>query len=158
MKIHFNFRKKLIASFAVATLALSCKDSFLEVLPTGSLGEAQLASKAGVEGSLLGAYSMILGKNYSRLAGPNNWVLGSILGGDANKGTDAGDYTAINPIQRYEVDPTNGDINSVWNAKYEGISRCNSTIRLANASKELSATDKTKNHWRSSFYQRRLLL
>jgi starch-binding outer membrane protein, SusD/RagB family len=144
MKTNFNFKKKLIASFAVASLALSCKDSFLEVLPTGSLGEAQLTSKAGVEGSLLGAYSMILGKNYSRLAGPNNWVLGSILGGDANKGTDAGDYTTINPIQRYEVDPTNGDINSVWEAKYEGISRCNSTLRLAAASTVLSAADKAR--------------
>jgi hypothetical protein len=88
MKNKINLRKTLIATMAVASITFSCKDSFLEVLPTGSLGEAQLTSKAGVEGSLLGAYSMVLGKNYSRLAGPNNWVLGSILGGDANKGTD----------------------------------------------------------------------
>lgn len=144
MNIKLNFRRKLIATFAVASIAFSCKDSFLVVLPTGSLGEAQLTSSAGVEGTLLGAYSMILGKNYTRLAGPNNWVLGSILGGDANKGTDAGDFTTINPIQRYEVDPTNGEIGSVWNAKYEGISRCNSTLRLATASTALSATDKIR--------------
>lgn len=144
MKTNFNFRKKMIATVAVVSLAFSCKDSFLEVLPTGSLGEAQLTSKSGVEGSLLGAYSMMLGKNFSRLAGPNNWVFGSILGGDANKGTDPGDYTAINPIQRYESEATNGDIESTWNAKYEGISRSNSTIRLAAKSTDLSDADKKR--------------
>ncbi|MEY4538726.1 MAG: hypothetical protein RLZZ306_483 [Bacteroidota bacterium] len=144
MKNRINLRKTLITTLAVASITFSCKDSFLEVLPTGSLGEAQLTSKAGVEGALLGTYAMVLGKGYSRLAGPNNWVLGSIMGGDANKGTDAGDYTAINPIQRYEVDPTNGDIGSVWAAKYEGISRANSTIRLATSSTALSETDKKR--------------
>lgn len=144
MKNKINLRKTLITTLAVASITFSCKDSFLEVLPTGSLGEAQLTSKAGVEGSLLGAYSMMLGKNFSRLAGPNNWVFGSILGGDANKGTDPGDYTAINPIQRYEADATNGDITSAWLAKYEGISRTNSTIRLANKSTVLSADDKKR--------------
>jgi starch-binding outer membrane protein, SusD/RagB family len=144
MKNNINLRKTLIATLAVASITFSCKDSFLEVLPTGSLGEAQLTSKAGVEGTLLGAYSMMLGKNFSRLAGPNNWVFGSILGGDANKGTDPGDYTTINPIQRYESDPTNGDIGSTWNAKYEGISRANNTIRLANKSTVLSDADKKR--------------
>ena len=144
MKNKINLRKTLITTLAVASITFSCKDSFLEVLPTGSLGEAQLTSKAGVEGSLLGAYSMMLGKNFSRLAGPNNWVFGSIMGGDANKGTDPGDFTSINPIQRYEADATNGEITSTWLAKYEGISRTNSTIRLANKSTVLSADDKKR--------------
>ena len=144
MKNKINLRKTLITTLAVASITFSCKDSFLEVLPTGSLGEAQLTSKAGVEGTLLGAYSMMLGKNFSRLAGPNNWVFGSIMGGDANKGTDPGDFTSINPIQRYEADATNGEITSTWLAKYEGISRTNSTIRLANKSTVLSADDKKR--------------
>ena len=144
MNRNISLRKTLIATLAVASITFSCKDSFLEVLPTGSLGEAQLTSKAGVEGTLLGAYSMILGKNFSRLAGPNNWVFGSILGGDANKGTDPGDYTAINPMQRYESDANNGDIASTWLAKYEGISRANSTIRLAAKSTVLSDADKKR--------------
>ena len=37
-----------------------------------------------------------------------------------------------------------GDLNSTWQAKYEGISRCSATINLANGSKELSASDKTR--------------
>jgi hypothetical protein len=47
----------------------SCKeDTFLTVLPTGSLAQAQLSTKAGVEGALLGAYSMLAGKGYTRFA------------------------------------------------------------------------------------------
>jgi starch-binding outer membrane protein, SusD/RagB family len=129
---------------AMTVFAYSCKDSFLEIPATASLSEAQLTSKAGVEGALIGAYSALNAKGYSRLGAPNNWVYGSILGGDANKGTDAGDYTAINPMQRYEVDPTNGDVNDTWRPKYEGISRCNATIRLATASTALSDADKKR--------------
>jgi len=144
MKTTINFKNSLIATFAVASITFSCKDSFLEVAPTGSLGVAQLSSAAGVEGTLLGAYSMMLGKGFTQLAGPNNWVFGSILGGDANKGTDPGDFSAINPIQRYEADPTNGEFNGTWNAKYEGISRANATIRLATGSTALTDADKKR--------------
>lgn len=144
MKAINNFKKAFLIVAGVSVLTVACKDDFLNVPPTGSLAEAQLATKAGVEGALIGAYSMLGAKGYSRLAGPNNWVFGSIMGGDANKGTDAGDYTSINPIQRYEIDPTNGDMGSAWNSKYEGVSRCNATLRLLAASKDITDADKKR--------------
>lgn len=138
-----NLKKMGLTVLAVTTLTFSCKDSFLEVLPTGSIGEAQLLSPAGVQGALIGAYAQLGAKGFSRLAAPNNWVYGSIMGGESNKGTDPGDFTTINPIQRYEVDPTNGEVNSTWAAKYEGIARANSTIRLATASDQISEATRT---------------
>lgn len=138
-----NIKKGVLTTMAVTMLTFSCKDSFLEVLPTGSLGEAQLYSQAGLEGALIGAYSMLNGKGFGRPAGPNNWI-GQVLGGVSNKGTDAGDYTAMNPIQRYEVNPTSGDINALWQSKFEGIARANSTIRLATASEQVSDAVKTR--------------
>lgn len=141
MKKIINLRNAIVTTLAVTLVTFSCKDSFLEVLPTGTLGEAQLASKAGVEGALIGAYAAVGAKTFSRLGAPNNWVYGSILGGDANKGTDAGDYNSINPIQRYEINPTDGDLNSAWQAKYEGVARANSVLRLAAAAKDISAAD-----------------
>jgi hypothetical protein len=125
-------------------LTFACKDQFLEVPPTASLAQAQLSSKAGVEGALIGTYAQLAGKGFSRLAAPNNWVWGSIRGGENNKGTDPGDYSNINVMQRYEVPANDGDLNSTWQAKYEGIARANATINLANGSKELSASDKTR--------------
>lgn len=141
---YINFKKTFVTVIALTTVTFSCKDSFLEVLPTGSLGEAQLTSAAGVDGTLIGAYSMLNAKGFSRLSAPNNWVFGSILGGEANKGTDAGDFSSINPMQRYEVNAAEGELNATWNAKYEGVARANATIRLATASTVLSASDKAR--------------
>jgi hypothetical protein len=50
------------------------------------------------------------------MGSPSNWVWGSIRGGEANKGTDPGDYSDINPIQRFEALPSQGVINDKYNA------------------------------------------
>jgi starch-binding outer membrane protein, SusD/RagB family len=127
--------------FMVGTF--SCTDKFLEVPVTGQLSNAQLNSKAGIEGSLIGAYSMLNGRG-DRLASFANWVWGGIRGGDANKGTDPGDYSSINPLQRFETISTD-DVNGTWSRKYEGVARCNSTLRLlASAGSDVSAAEKTR--------------
>lgn len=138
--------KNLLILGAAATLSLatvSCKDSFLEVPVTGQLAGAQLSSKAGIEGSLIGAYSILNGRG-DRLASFANWVWGGIRGGDANKGTDPGDFSTINPIQRFETIST-GDVGGTWQRKYEGISRCNTTLNLLKkAPADMSAADVTR--------------
>ena len=135
------FKRMSIIMAMVMILVVSCKDSFLEVAPTGSLADAQLATKAGVEGLLIGAYAALNGVFGNRLEGPNHWVTGSICGGEANKGTDPGDYSSINPMQRYETDPTQGDLSALWRGRYEGISRCNTVLRLLAQAKDVSPAD-----------------
>lgn len=144
MKKYQILKRLSLVSASAFMLTFACKDQFLEVPPTASLAQAQLSSKAGVEGTLIGAYAQLAGKGFSRLAAANNWVWGSIRGGESNKGTDPGDYSNINLMQRYEVPAVDGDLNSTWAAKYEGVARANATINLANGSKELSASDKTR--------------
>ncbi|WP_019990200.1 RagB/SusD family nutrient uptake outer membrane protein [Rudanella lutea] len=138
--------KKLFILGAATTLSLatvSCKDTFLEVPVTGQLAQAQLSSKAGIEGSLIGAYSILNGRG-DRLASFSNWVWGGIRGGDANKGTDPGDFSSINPIQRFETIST-GEVAGTWQRKYEGIARCNTTLNLLkNAPADMSADDKKR--------------
>jgi len=122
---------------------VSCSDEFLEVTPTDSLADAQLSTKDGIDGLLIGTYSAINGVFGNRFEGPNHWATGSIMGGEANKGTDGGDYASLNPIQRYEasaVDP-NGDFNSLWRGRYEGVSRANKVLSAIANSTELSASD-----------------
>ena len=109
-------------------LGISCSDEFLEVPPAASLGDAQLGTADGIEGLLIGTYAALRGVFGNRFEGPNHWVTGSIMGGEANKGTDAGDYSTINPIQRYETDPTSGDLNELWRGRYEGVSRANRVL------------------------------
>jgi hypothetical protein len=144
MKKYQILKRLSLVSASAFMLTFACKDQFLEVPPTASLAQAQLSSKAGVEGALIGTYAQLAAKGFSRLAAPTNWVWGSIRGGESNKGTDPGDYSNINVMQRYEVSPTDGDLNSTWQAKYEGIARANATINLANGSTQLSASDKTR--------------
>ena len=141
MKTTNNFKKMTAIMIAFLLVGVSCKDEFLEVLPTGSLADAQVGTKDGIEGLLVGTYSALNGVFGNRFEGPNHWVTGSIMGGEANKGTDAGDYSAINPVQRYEIDPTSGDINNLWRGRFEGVSRANAVLAaLANAT-DVSAAD-----------------
>ena len=132
--------------FMVLNLFLSaCKDSFLDIPPTGSITEEVLATKKGVEGLLVGSYAMLNGR-FAWYGGSSNWVHGSILGGDANKGTNAGDQAVVNPVQRYETLPTNGAVSDKWDASFEGVSRANATLRVLAASEDpnLSAEDRAR--------------
>ncbi len=121
--------KVLMIGFFLLAGAYACKDSFLEVSPTGSLSKAQLTSKAGLEGALISSYAQLSGLG-SYASGPSNWVWGSIRGGDANKGTDPGDFSEINPIQRFEYSPTLPFSGEVYRGHFEGVSRANAVLAL----------------------------
>ncbi|WP_422080690.1 RagB/SusD family nutrient uptake outer membrane protein [Ulvibacterium sp.] len=139
----YRLKKLPIAFAALLMFGVSCSDEFLEVAPTGSLAGPLLENQAGVEGLLIGAYSALNGVFGNRFEGPNHWITGSICGGDANKGTDSGDYSSINPIQRYEasaVDPNN-DFTRFWQGRYEGIVRCNNVLSTLVASADAIPSD-----------------
>lgn len=131
---------------AMATLiTFACKDKFLEVPPTAQLTIGALTSKAGIEGMLIATYAQLNGRGFQQTAGSFNWSRGSISGGDANKGSNSGDYNAITPYQQYQVLPTSSEALSKWNAMYEGISRANAVLRqLPSAAADVTSADKTR--------------
>jgi hypothetical protein len=100
-----------------------------------------MTSLNGIDGVLIGAYSSLNGTFGNRFESPSHWVTGSIAGGEANKGTDPGDYSSINPVQRYETDATQGDLNQLWRGRFDGVSRANSVLKLIAMSETLSAAD-----------------
>jgi len=130
-----NQMKKLISkgglalALAMMLIGYSCKENFLEIPATGQLDEAQLSTKKGIEGVLVSVYGQLNGRA-NRMASASNWVWGSIRGGDANKGTDPGDFSDINPIQRFEYQTTQGVILDKWKGNYEGVARANLVIKL----------------------------
>jgi len=130
---------------AVIVFVTACNDDeFLDVQPTGSLSEAQLQSRAGLEGSLIAAYATLLGRR-GFYSDASNWFWGSVLGGDANKGSDPGDQSQVNEIQRYEPQSNNSSIFQVYSTLYEGVARSNATIRLvANANPDVPESVKTR--------------
>lgn len=107
---------------------VACKDSFLDVAPTGSLAEADLATQAGMEASLIATYSQLLGRT-GFYTDASNWFWGSVMGGDANKGTNAGDQSQMNEIQTYAVQTNNNSVLDKYESSFEGVARANATLR-----------------------------
>ncbi|GLU51831.1 RagB/SusD family nutrient uptake outer membrane protein [Dyadobacter frigoris] len=130
--------------FALMLIGYSCKESFLEIPATGQLDEDQLSNKKGLEGVLVSVYGQLNGRA-NRMASASNWVWGSIRGGDANKGTDPGDFSDINPIQRYAYITNQGVISDKWNGLYEGVARANLVMKLIGVAKaDVTDADKKR--------------
>jgi len=124
-------------SMALAISISSCKKSLDKPL-LGALESPLLQTKDGVNGLLVGTYAALDGMAGTSAIGggnpwetsPDNWVLGGVAGGDANKGSIAGDVSEIEPIMQFYSDPTNVFYNSKWKADYEGISRANTVLKV----------------------------
>ncbi|MEO5601353.1 MAG: RagB/SusD family nutrient uptake outer membrane protein [Cyclobacteriaceae bacterium] len=142
-------RSLIILSGFISTIAvvLSCNDTFLEEKPRGVFTENILISRQGIEGMLIGAYSLLDGAGGPTgnwFAAASNWVFGDVSSDDAYKGTDAGDQIEINPIERYESLPTNDYFNQKWRHQYDGVSRSNDVLRLIEQVKDIPDADKSR--------------
>jgi hypothetical protein len=118
-------------------VALHGCDDFLEraAAPQGTLNEQSLATRQGVEGSLIAAYRALdwnfgVGGAWGNAA--SNWVWGSVTSDDAYKGSEAADQPAINDIEAYHwlASEAQGYLNDKWRGTYEGVVRSNATLRL----------------------------
>ena len=141
--INMKIKTISLAFVSLAMLSVSCNDEFLEIGATGSLAEAQMVTQEGIDGVLVGAYSALNGVFGNRFEAPSHWVTGSVAGGEFNKGTDPGDYSSINPVQRYDYPTTQGDLNSLWRGRYEGVARANKVLALLADSEGLQPAIKT---------------
>src|ERR1035438_101549 len=133
----FQFKYLVLpACLAAATLIYSCK-KFLTKPPVGSLVPAVLASKAGVDGLLIGAYSMLDGWNntYIQFSSPygtglDNSPFGGYGADDAYKGSTTNDQAPDAPsIENHSVNPSIGYIEQKWQADLNGVQRANDAIR-----------------------------
>ena len=129
-----KIRLKLIAASILVTLVLtySC-NKFLDKKPVGSLTPDVLANKAGVDGLLIGAYSMLDG--YTNSAGTgwesgiDNWVYGGVASDDAYKGSNTTDQPNIPAIENHSIDASNEFLEEKWAAFYNAVQRANDVIR-----------------------------
>jgi hypothetical protein len=126
----------------------ACSDNFLDRQPIGGLDEGTLSNQKGVDAVLIGAYSLLDGWGQGWGGGAvwtsaaSNWVYGGICGGDANKGSDASDQPAINPIARYEGLADNEYFRGKWRACFDGVARSNSALKLLAKATDMSADAK----------------
>jgi hypothetical protein len=145
--------KKYYSIMLLSVLALgACKKSFLDKPINGALQPVYLETEAGAQELLVGAYAALdgqqggdaaIGGGSSWEASPDNWIYGGVAGGDANKGSVAGDVQPIEPIMKFNHDASNSFFDSKWRADYEGISRANNTIKITNKVASIPAATKT---------------
>jgi len=134
----------------VAGVTYACKN-FLDQPAQGTVDEATLTTKVGVEGSLIATYRALdceASSAGSWGCAASNWVWGSVTSGDAYKGSNLGDQQPINDIETFlwNVGEADSYLNQKWSQAYEGVSRANATLRLlesvvAQKPGEISAAD-----------------
>ena len=126
---------KLIFPGVLAVLALSysCK-KFLDKPATGSLNSTVLATKPGVDGLLIGAYSDLDGYSADIGGDPwpqgvSNWIYGGVGADDAHKGSTPGDQGDAEALENHGFNSANSYFNAKWRILYAGIARANDVLK-----------------------------
>lgn len=130
------YYKYIITGF-IATMIVpyGCKETFLEREPVGTLSESVLLNKAGVNGLLIGAYSLLDGVGANGTGDPyysssTNWVLSDVASDDSHKGSEYGDISDFQLIEAYKETPVTQPMNEKWVAIYAGVQRANDVLRV----------------------------
>ena len=100
-----------------------------------------MASEAGVQGLLVGAYSLVDGEGAPGdgfASGASNWLFGGAAGDDAYKGSDPQDVADGVGIENWSITATNGALQSKWGVMYNGIQRSNDVLSTFLLSAEIS--------------------
>ncbi|PSL45458.1 putative outer membrane starch-binding protein [Chitinophaga niastensis] len=152
MKSLYNI---LLGSAVIASAIFSsCSKSFLDHQPQAALDEAQLTNKKGVGTMLVGAYGALDGQDFVNadmvnlsggsgfIVSPDNWIYGSVCGGDAHKGSTTDDANPALVIAKFGGIPSNGFFNDKWRVNYEGIRRCNFVLHLLTNVQDMSNQEK----------------
>ncbi len=133
----FQFKYKAVTGTLLTLMIIYSCSKFLDRPPVGVLSPQVLANKAGVDGLLIGAYSMLDGWNNtynqfsnSAATGLDNSSFGGYGADDAYKGSNTTDQAPDAPaIENHSVTASISYMEMKWQADYNGIQRANDAIR-----------------------------
>ena len=126
---------------------------FVDRSAKGGASEDVLSERqGGVEAVLLGVYDALdgvgnngpLGGGHPGDVSPYNWPLASVSSGMAHKGSTPGDGGWWLTLSRMEHTPETAAANSLWKARYEGVSRANSVLTLLERQDDMDEEQKTR--------------
>jgi hypothetical protein len=122
----------ILSSLAVIVVVVACSKKFLDKPPLGTLSPEIMATEKGVQGLLIGAYSLVDGEGTPGdgfASGASNWIFGGVAGDDAYKGSDPTDVGEAAPMEEWvSLTSTNTAIPQKWKALYAGAQRCNGVL------------------------------
>src|SRR5260221_9191697 len=121
----------LIISLSVFTCRKS--DKVIPKTPVDSLIVITPANKTGVDNLLLNAYGLLDGVYTTQPGAPwetgtDNWLYGSVTGGDAHRGSNATDQTDATSIERFSPTNLNNWLDPKWQVNITGIHYANAVI------------------------------
>jgi len=133
----------ILSSLAIILVVAACSKKFLDKPPLGTLNPQIMANEKGVQGLLIGAYSLVDGEGTSGdgfASGASNWIFGGVAADDAYKGSDPTDVGVAAPMEQWvTLDPTNGAIPQKWAACYAGAARCNDVLATLALASDVTA-------------------
>jgi starch-binding outer membrane protein, SusD/RagB family len=139
-----NYKLIIPSSLVVIILLFACGKNFLNKPPLGVLNPAVLATKAGIQGILIGAYAGLDGQGLNNSgwgSAADNWTYGEVAADDAYKGSTTDDQPDIIPLMQWDPLPTNSYLSQKWDAEYDAIQRCNAVIRTMRVASGLLPAD-----------------
>jgi hypothetical protein len=112
---------------------MSCKKSYLDVTPLGTLSPELLLSPKNADAMVISAYATLPGGFSLDIF--DDWVVGGVRSEDAYKGgfsiPDQGDWGLMELYNL--VTPDNGKLNGIWSNLYTNLSRCNKALVVLNS-------------------------
>ena len=127
--------KNIFKIFLIAIFAFlySCAEE-LEINPQGSLSEDVIVyNEDWLDKQLISAYATLDGyiaNNGADWSSPgSNWTFGDIPTDDVYKGSEPADQAELNEIEWFTHNATNAYFQSKWRVIFEGVNRCNQTLR-----------------------------
>ena len=141
-----NFKYVFGCSLVTVLILAACSKTFLEKPPIGTLNPEILATEQGVQGLLIGAYSLLDGNGSSGDgwgSAASNWGYGGVASDDAYKGSDPSDVAEFVPFEQFTtLTPTNGAVPQKWNLGYNGAQRCNTVLKTLEIATGISDANK----------------
>lgn len=147
MMMKLNKSKVFVLTGTVIVLMMivqACKKSFLDAHPYGQYEANLIKTKEGLKNLLIGVYGVMDGQNISGDGWEGsavNWATAGVAADDDYKGTDANDQPQMTEVEQYASQSGNRYFLNKWIVLYDGISRCNEVIRLANDPDVTGVTD-----------------
>jgi hypothetical protein len=119
-----------VCSLIISGLILSCSDQFLDQQAVGVLSENNLLNPNGIEGLLVGAYSLLNGSGTNILSEPLTLLFSSVWSDETGKGSDPGDQPPMDEYETFLVTSGNTNHLDLWRHYFNGVNRCNQVLNL----------------------------
>lgn len=110
---------------------MSCKKSYLDVSPLGTVSEASLSSPTNADALVISAYAYLAEGSFA--FNYDDFIFGGIHSDDAYKGgAGPGDVAQWHPFELYKtITPDNSNL-AMWGFVYLKMSRCNKALIVLN--------------------------